>query len=86
MYEYNPVREAEDILTVWEQTPERGNGHGVFEVMREEAILAQLDPDGLNGKCPPDMDPDEWAQFLAVCERVERDIAEGTIVPPSEDW
>lgn len=49
------------------------------EVMREEAILAALDPDRLReDELPSDVSPaqaEEWWEFVALCERAEAGAA-----------
>ena len=44
------------------------------EVMRTEAILAELDPDRLGREVPPDMPESargEWEEFVALCDRLD---------------
>jgi len=44
------------------------------EVMRTEAILAELDPDRLGRELPPDMPEsarEEWEEFVALCDRLD---------------
>lgn len=42
-----------------------------IEILREEAILAELDPDRLGTEPPPGMPADEWAEFVALCDRLD---------------
>jgi len=44
-----------------------------IEILREEAILAELDPDRLGTEPPRGMPANEWAEFLAMCERAYPD-------------
>ena len=48
------------------------------EVLREEAILARLDPDRLGRDLPPDMPESaraDWEHFVAECDRLEAERA-----------
>lgn len=56
------VSEAEQLL-------------GLGEVLREEAILARLDPDRVgDDEIPSDVAPADWAEwreFVALCDRLD---------------
>lgn len=58
MREYDPEWEAEA-------------SRSVSEMLREEAILARLDPDRLGTEAPPGVPADEWAEFVALCDRLD---------------
>lgn len=48
-------------------------GQAFLEVLRQEAILAELDPDRLGPEPPPDVPDDEWAEFVALCDHLDAD-------------
>lgn len=44
------------------------------EVLREEALLARLDPDRIGTEPPSDVAPADWAEwreFVALCDRLD---------------
>lgn len=70
--DFDPVADAEQTLAY-------------REVLREEAVLAALDPDRIrDDELPSDVPPAaaaEWWEFVALCARVEA----GDVVEQSEE-
>lgn len=58
MHDNDPVRAAENILAC-------------REVVRDEGILAELDPDQLGPEPPAGVPALEWAEFTALCDRLD---------------
>lgn len=61
MEHHDIVGEAEQLLAL-------------DEVLREEALLARLDPDRVGSEPPSDVAPAdwaEWAEFVALCDRLD---------------
>lgn len=44
-----------------------GEQQGILEVLREESILARLDPDRLEHR-PAYIPADEWAELVRMCK------------------
>lgn len=64
MLEYDPAERARLIVAY-------------REVLREERILAELDPDRLgDDEIPPGFPAEEWKEFVALCERAEAALSE----------
>lgn len=60
---------------VYGDQAETKKAQAFLEVLREDAILAQLDPDGLDGYEMPSSYPEsargEWEEFVALCDRLD---------------
>ena len=72
-FDYSPVRDAEETLAC-------------REVLREEAVLARLDPDQIGDELPSDVPPAaaaEWWEFVALCARL--DAGEEAVLEQPDD-
>lgn len=67
-FTFDPVADAERTLAY-------------REVLREEAVLAEMDPDRIReGELPSDVPPAaaaEWWEFVALCKQAEAGAAAG---------
>lgn len=57
-----------------ELTTEAEKARAFLEMLREEAVLAELDPDRLGTEMPRDMPESargEWGEFVALCDHLD---------------